>query len=85
MKNKTVNTRIVGLLIQGRKESTPGEVPVNLKVNPPASNTSEVTGTNYEKMTIKELIQNIKSQNLQVKGISKLKKAELIDILMNSD
>ena len=52
---------------------------------PPASNTSEVTGTNYEKMTIKELIQNIKSQNLQVKGISKLKKAELIDILMNSD
>ena len=36
-------------------------------------------------MTIKELIQNIKSQNLQVKGISKLKKAELIDILMNSD
>ena len=85
MKNKTVNTGIVGLLIQGRKESTPGEVPVNLKVNPPASNTSEVTGTNYEKMTIKELIQNIKSQNLQVKGISKLKKAELIDILMNSD
>ena len=58
---------------------------MNLKVNPPASNTSEVTGTNYEKMTIKELIQNIKSQNLQVKGISKLKKAELIDILMNSD
>ena len=52
---------------------------------PPASNTSEVTGTNYEKMTIKELIQNIKSQNFQVKGISKLKKAELIDILMNSD
>ncbi|CAH3041501.1 unnamed protein product [Pocillopora meandrina] len=52
---------------------------------PPASNANEVTGTNYEKMTIKELIQNIKSQNLQVKGISKLKKAELIDILMNSD
>lgn len=52
---------------------------------PPASNTSEVTRTNYEKMTIKELIQNIKSQNLQVKGTSKLKKAELIEILMNSD
>lgn len=52
---------------------------------PPASNTSEVTRTNYEKMTIKELIQNITSQNLQVKGISKLKKAEFIDILMNSD
>ena len=33
MKNKTVNTTIVGLLIQGRKESTPGEVPVNLKAN----------------------------------------------------
>ena len=39
---------------------------------PSASNTSEVTSTNYEKMAIKELIQNIKSQNLQVKGISKL-------------
>ena len=39
---------------------------------PSASNTSEVTSTNYEKMTIKDLIQNIKSQNLQVKGISKL-------------
>lgn len=52
---------------------------------PSASNTSEDTSSNYEKMTIKELIQNIKSQNLQVKGISKLKKAELIDILMNSD
>ena len=39
---------------------------------PSASNTSEVTSTNYEKMAIKELIQNINSQNLQVKGISKL-------------
>ena len=33
MKNKTMITGIVGLLIQGRKESTPGEVLLNLKVN----------------------------------------------------
>ena len=58
MKNKTVNTKIVRLLIQGRKGSTLAEVPVNLKVNHLLnSNTSELTSTNYEKMTIK-------SQNL---------------------
>ena len=85
MKNKTVNTTIVGLLIQGKKRKHSRGGASESQGEPPASITSEVTGTNYEKMTIKELIQNIKSQNFQVKGISKLKKAELIDILMNSD
>ena len=34
---------------------------------------------------IKKMSSGRKQVNLQVKGISKLKKAELIDILMNSD
>ena len=52
---------------------------------PFASNTTEIPRSNYEKITVKELINEIKSRNLQAKGISKLKKGQLIDILTNSD
>jgi len=48
-------------------------------------NTTEVPTTNYEKMTVKQLVQEIKSLNLQVKGISKLKKGQLTVVLKNSD
>ena len=50
-----------------------------------AIDTTEVTRANYEKMTIKQLTQEIKSRNLQVSGISKLKKGQLIDVLMNTE
>ena len=48
-------------------------------------NITELPTTNYEKMTVKQLVQEIKSQNLQVNGISKLKKGQLIEVLKNSD
>ena len=48
-------------------------------------NSAEVPTTNYEKMTVKQLVQEIKSWNLPVNGKSKLKKDQLIDVLKNSD
>ena len=36
-------------------------------------------------MSVKQFVQEIKSRNLKVNGISKLKKGQLIDILKNSD
>jgi len=50
-----------------------------------AVNATEVGTTKHENMTVKQLVQEINSQNLQVKGLSKLKKSQLIDILMNSE
>ena len=48
-------------------------------------NSAEVPTTNYEKMTVKQLVQEIKSWNLPVNGKSKLKKGQLIEVLKNSD
>ena len=50
-----------------------------------AANATEVPTTNYKKMTVKQLVQEIKSRNLPVTGISKLKKEQLIDVLKNSE
>lgn len=46
---------------------------------PSASNSTEIPSSNYEKITVKKLIEEIKSRNLLVKGISRLKKRQLID------
>ena len=48
-------------------------------------NSAKVSTTDYEKKTVKQLVEEIKSRNLQVNGKSKLKKEQLIDVLKNSD
>ena len=48
-------------------------------------NSAKVSTTDYEKKTVKQLVEEIKSRNLQVNVKSKLKKEQLIDVLKNSD
>lgn len=72
MKKETTNTGILELSSHERKECVPVVVPVDLKVKSSAVNATEVGTTKHENMTVRQLVQEINSRNLQVKGFSKL-------------
>ena len=84
---KTMNTGVVELLshIKKRKHSRDGASASEPESEASVVNSAEVPTTNYEKMTVKQLVQEIKSWNLPVNGKSKLKKGQLIEVLKNSD
>ena len=84
---KTMNTGVVELLshIKKRMHSRDGASASEPESEASVVNSAEVPTTNYEKMTVKQLVQEIKSWNLPVNGKSKLKKGQLIEVLKNSD
>ncbi|XP_028418693.1 uncharacterized protein LOC114544180 [Dendronephthya gigantea] len=53
-------------------------------LNAPHTGLNEEQTIDYKKMTVKQLRQEIKSKHLQVKGLSKLNKNQLIDVLKES-